>query len=71
MIKASKKNQILIRRESEKAVLIGLARLQEILQDPSTLSADVFKGLTLLFDRIYRPDEGGGAPDGFEIRLTP
>jgi len=61
-----------IRAQTEEAVLIGLERLKSILSDPDTATADVFKGLTLLFDRIYRPAEGEGAPAGdMEIRLSP
>ena len=51
-----------IRAQTEEAVLIGLERLKSILSDPDTVTADVFKGLTLLFDRIYRPAEGDVHP---------
>lgn len=61
-----------IRAQTEEAVLIGLDRLKSILSDPETATADVFKGLTLLFDRIYHPAEGDGAAGGdLEIRLAP
>lgn len=59
-----------IRQESEKAALMGIMRLQGLFLDESAAPADVLKGLSLLFERIYRP-EAPGADTGFEIRLSP
>ncbi len=71
-VKTTKKktNDEQIREQAERAALLGLERLQEILSSPDTAPADVFKGLTLLFDRIYQP-QGEAAGGDYEIRLTP
>lgn len=60
-----------IRAHTEQTVLLGLARLEEILTDPATSNADVFKGLTLLFERIYQRDASTAPAGDFKIRLTP
>ena len=40
-----------------------------MLSDPDAANADVLKGLTLLFERVYRPE---AAPGGdMEVRLSP
>ena len=58
-----------IRALSERAAIVGLRRLTDLLRDPDSASGDVLKGLTLLFERIYHPDDG---PAGdLEIRLGP
>ncbi|MBQ7455165.1 MAG: hypothetical protein IJS53_01870 [Clostridia bacterium] len=59
-----------IRDLSDKATMAGLRRLTELLSDPASASGDVLKGLTLLFERVYRPEDGGSGGD-FEIRLGP
>ncbi len=64
-----KDNDEKIRERTEQAVLLGLERLQAILSDPDTAPADVFKGLTLLFERIYHPQAEAAGGD-YEIRLT-
>ena len=59
-----------IRAQTEQVVLLGLSRLRNILVDPDTPNGDVFKGLSLLFERIYQRDGGGDNMLGdFEIRL--
>lgn len=59
-----------IRAQTERTVLLGLSRLEEILTDPSTSNADVFKGLTLLFERIYQREAEGAAAGDFKLRVT-
>lgn len=58
-----------IRAQTEQAVLIGLERLKSILSDPEAANADVFKGLSLLFERIYQREGADGPLGDFEIRL--
>ena len=59
-----------IRAQTEQVVLLGIARLRDILTDPDTPNGDVFKGLSLLFDRIYQRDAANeGMLGDFEIRL--
>lgn len=59
-----------IRAQTERVALLGLKRLEEILTDPETPHADVFKGLSLLFERIYQRESADGSMLGdFEIRL--
>ena len=58
-----------IRAQTEQVVKIGLSRLESILTDPETSNADVFKGVALLFERIYQRDSGDGPLGDFEIRL--
>lgn len=58
-----------IRAQTEEAVQAGLARLKSILTDPETSNADVFKGLALLFERIYQRESADGPLGDFEIRL--
>ena len=59
-----------IRAQTEQAALLGIERLMQILTDPDTPNGDVFKGLSLLFERIYQRDSTDtGALGDFEIRL--
>ena len=58
-----------IRDQTEKVVRIGLERLESILSDPETSNADVFKGVALLFERIYQREAADSASGDFEIRL--
>lgn len=58
-----------IRAQTEKVVKIGLSRLESILTDPETSAADVFKGVALLFERIYRRENDDNPLGDFEIRL--
>ena len=59
-----------IRAQTEQAALLGIARLTAILTDPETPNGDVFKGLSLLFERIYQRDSADNAMLGdFEIHL--
>ena len=59
-----------IRAQTERVALLGLKRLEEILTDPDTSNADVIKGLSLLFERIYQRDAAdSGMLGDFEIRL--
>ena len=59
-----------IRARTERVALLGLQRLEEVLTDPETSNGDVFKGLSLLFERIYQRDAAADHMLGdFEIRL--
>lgn len=59
-----------IRAQTEQVALLALSRLKEILTDPDTPNGDVFKGLSLFFERIYpRENADSGMPGDFEIRL--
>ena len=59
-----------IRTQAEQAALLGIDRLAQILADPDTPNGDVFKGLSLLFERIYQRDNAeNGMLGDFEIRL--
>lgn len=59
-----------IRAQTEQAVLLGIERLTSILTDPETPNGDVFKGLSLLFERIYQREAiNEGMLGDFEIRL--
>lgn len=59
-----------IRAQTEQVALLGLTRLKDILTDPDTPNSDVFKGLSLLFERIYQRDGADNSMLGdFEIRL--
>ena len=59
-----------IRAQTEQAALLGVERLMQILTDPDTPNSDVFKGLSLLFERIYQRDSADNNMLGdFEIRL--
>lgn len=59
-----------IRAQTERVALLGLKRLEEILTDPETPHTDVFKGLSLLFERIYQRESADSSMLGdFEIRL--
>lgn len=59
-----------IRAQTEQVALLGLTRLKDILTDPDTPNGDVFKGLSLLFERIYQRDGADNSMLGdFEIRL--
>jgi hypothetical protein len=42
---------------------------ESILSDPEAANADVFKGLSLLFERIYQREGADGPLGDFEIRL--
>ena len=59
-----------IRTQAEQAALLGIDRLAQILADPDTPNGDVFKGLSLLFERIYQRDNAeNGMLGDFEIHL--
>lgn len=59
-----------IRAQTERVVMLGLGRLESILSDPATANADVFKGVSLLFERVYKAEAEAGVSGDFEIRLT-
>lgn len=58
-----------IRAQTARVAMLGLTRLESILSDPETANADVFKGVSLLFERVYKPEEAGAPQGDFEIRL--
>ena len=58
-----------IRAQTERVVQAGLNRLEGILTDPETSNADVFKGVALLFERIYQREAADNPLGDFEIRL--
>lgn len=61
-----------IAEHTQLSALLGLKRLEALLQDPEASNADVVKGLSLLFEHVCPPAAASGEAGGdMEVHLSP
>lgn len=56
-----------LREKSLQAALLAVERLSSLLSDPDATNADALKAATLIFERVYPAQAGGGPTGDFDI----
>ena len=56
-----------LREKSLQAALLAVERLSALLSDPEASNADALKAATLIFERVYPAQAGGGATGDYDI----
>ena len=65
--RGKKDGAAVLRERSLQAALLAVERLSSLLSDPESSNGDALKAATLIFEKIYPLQSGGGANGDYEI----